>query len=323
MSEDMYSLLAREFSGVATEEEKASIKEWIGSDEQNEADYRLLQQLWNNSAEPETITFDTEEALQTVTMKLDREENARKPGRVFTLPRMVAVAATLIIVLTVWWLVFNRTHTRTVLAETDVQEVRLKDGSTVYLRKGAVLKYPERFVKDSRGVSLTGEAFFQVARNTEKPFIITAANTEVTVLGTSFSVKAGTDTVELIVKTGRVNFNPLQYRAGKVLVSAGERALFTNNKISKAVNTDQNFNAWQSKQLIFKNTPLKQVVATLSNYYKVNIELNKRDSAQIASTGITVTFTNQPLSSVLQELTMITPYFIRKFNDARYEISTQ
>ena len=323
MSEDMYSLLARHFSGLATEEEKATINKWINSDEQNEADYRLLQQLWNQSAEPETISFDTEKALQAVTIKLDDEENTRKRGKVFTLKRMVAVAASLIIIFMVWWLSFNRPHTRTVLAETDAQEVQLKDGSKVYLRKGAVLKFPDRFVKNTREVSLTGEAFFQVARNREKPFIITAAKTEVTVLGTSFSVIAGIDTVKLIVKTGRVNFNPLYNTGSKVIVSAGERAICTNNNITKEANTDPNFNAWQSKQLVFKNTPLKQVAATLSNYYKVNIGLNKKDMAQIAPTGITVTFSNQSLSSVLEELSLLTPYHIKKINDTSYEISAQ
>jgi ferric-dicitrate binding protein FerR (iron transport regulator) len=319
----MYSLLARHFSGLATEEEKATINKWINSDEQNEADYRLLQQLWNQSAEPETISFDTEKALQAVTIKLDDEENTRKPGRVFTLKRMVAVAASLIIMFFAGWLAFNRPLTRTVLAETDAQEVQLKDGSKVYLRKGAVLKFPDRFVKNNREVSLTGEAFFQVARNPDKPFIITAAKTEVTVLGTSFSVIAGIDTVALIVKTGRVNFNPLHNTGSKVIVSAGERAICTNNNITKEANTDPNFNAWQSKQLVFKNTPLKQVAATLSNYYKVTIELNKKDMAQIALAGITVTFSNQPLSSVLQELSLITSYRIKKLNDTSYEISAQ
>jgi transmembrane sensor len=323
MSEDMYSLLARHFSGLATEEETATINKWIHSDAQNEADYRLLQQLWDQSAEPETISFDTEKALQTVATKLDEQENVRKPGRVFTLKRMVAVAASLIIMFFIGWLAFNGPHTRTVLAATDVQEVQLQDGSRVYLRKGAVLKFPDRFVKNNRAVSLTGEAFFEVVRNPEKPFIITAAKSEVTVLGTSFSVIAGIDTVELIVKTGRVNFNSLDHTGNKVLVSAGEKALCTNNNITKEANADPNFNAWQSKQLVFKNTSLTQVAATLSRYYKVNIELNKKDSAQMAQTGITVTFSNQPLSSVLHELSLIIPYRISKINNTGYEISAQ
>jgi ferric-dicitrate binding protein FerR (iron transport regulator) len=319
MSEDIYNLLAKHFSGQVSETEAAAIQQWRDASAENQNDYRLLQKLWRQTGEPEEIDFDTERALQTVALQL--EPPARGISRVFTLGRIAAIAACLVIVLLIWWLTGFKNSMRTIVADATVKTIQLEDGSQVYLRKGATLQYPAHFNKNKRAVSLTGEAFFNVAHNTAQPFIITAAATSVTVVGTSFSVISGSDSVQLIVKTGLVRFNSLHDTANKVYVGAGEKALFAQNLLQKQVNTDENFNAWQSKQLVFKNTPLQQVAATLGNYYNVHIDLNGPDSAQMANTTITVTFNNEPLPAVLKVLAIITSYQIKKIDNQHYKIS--
>jgi transmembrane sensor len=321
MGEDMYNLLAKHFSGQATEEETATVKNWIEADKANEADYRLLEKLWHASNEQEPITFDTEKALQNVTAQIDATESTHKKARVFSLQRAVAVAAMLLITLAIWWIAGNNNKVHVVQALTDVQQVQLQDGSIIYLRKGAVLQYPDQFEGNKRAVTLTGEAFFEISHDTKKPFIIAARKTEVMVVGTSFSVIAGPDSVEVIVKTGKVAFSYIDNKQLKVLVAAGERALFSHEHLTKEKNTDENFNAWQSKQLIFKNTSLAHVIATLSDYYKARIDCNKIDLAEMAGTMITVTFNNQSLPSVLQELSMITPYEAKPISNNHFEIS--
>jgi transmembrane sensor len=319
MREDIYKLLAKHFSGDATEAETVAVQQWREASEENRNDYRLLQKMWLQSGEPEEIDFDTECALQTVASQLQ----APAKTRVFILRSMAAMAACLVIALLIWLLTGSNNNLHTVVAETAVKTIQLEDGSQVYLRKGASLKYPAHFSKDKRAVQLTGEAFFNVAHNTVQPFIITAAGASVTVVGTSFSVITGSDSVQLIVKTGLVRFNSLHDTANNVYVGAGEKALFTQNHLQKAVNTDDNFNAWQSKQLVFKNTPLQQVAATLSNYYNVHIDLNAADAAQIAPTTVTITFNNQPLMAVLNDLSLITTYQIKKTDNQHYIISVQ
>ncbi|THU31125.1 DUF4974 domain-containing protein [Niastella caeni] len=321
MSEDIYNLLAKHFSGHVTEAEAAAIQQWRNASEDNQNDYRLLQKLWLETGEPEEIEFDTEGALQSVALQL--QPPARGLTRVFTLGRIAAIAACLVIVLLIWWMTGPENSMQTIVADVAVKTIQLEDGSQVSLRKGATLQYPAHFSKNKREVILTGEAFFDVMHNTTQPFIITADVTSVTVVGTSFSVISGSDSVQLIVKTGLVRFNALRDTSNKVYVGAGERAVFIQDRLQKQVNTDENFNAWHSKQLVFKNTPLQQVAAALSNYYNVHIELAKQDSAQIANTTVTVTFNNQPLTTVLRDLSLITSYQIKKTDNQHYKISVR
>lgn len=320
MREDIYNLLAKHFSGEVSEAEAAAIQQWRAASAENQNDYRLLQKLWRTTGEPEEIDFDTERALQTVAGQLTPTKGIT---RVFTLGRIAAIAACLVIALLIWWQLGFKNSMHTVVANVPVKTIQLEDGSQVYLRQGATLQYPAHFAKNKRAVRLTGEAFFTVTHNTAQPFIITAAATQVTVVGTSFSVNAGRDSVQLIVKTGLVRFNAANDTANNVYVGAGEKALFAQNGLQKQVNTNENFNAWQSKQLVFKNTPLHQVMATLGNYYNVHIDASGPDSAQIANTLITVTFNNQPLTAVLKDLALITSYPIKKMDNQHYKIRIQ
>lgn len=315
---DIHNLLAKYFNGEATAEEGEIVQQWISASEENQADFNLLQQLWNKSAEPQELVFDTGKAWQAVNTKI---QQPARTIRMFPRRAAIAVAAAVIVLLGLWWLVGANFSTVTVYADTAVKEVRLQDGSQVFLRKGATLKYPKKFEENSRNVSLTGEAFFEVTHDPSKPFRIKAEQAAVEVVGTSFTVNTNHDSVALVVKTGRVKFGADQSNAEIVLVSAGERASLVRNTLSKAVNTDENFNAWQSKQLVFANASLQEVARVLSDYYNVNITINKQDAAQLAGAKLTARFNDQSLASVLQEISLITSYQINRVSEGNYEIS--
>jgi ferric-dicitrate binding protein FerR (iron transport regulator) len=313
-------LLGKYFSGQATEGEAETVKSWIHASHENTAEFNMLQKLWDESEKHRIVSFDTEKAWQKVNAKINVP---LKKGKVisFKWKAFVAVAASLVLVLAVWWMMSDKTDTHAILAKTDAQEVQLPDGSKVYLRKGSTLEYPETFGKDRREVSLSGEAFFEVTPNPSRPFGITAADAYVKVVGTSFSVNTANDGVRLIVKTGKVNFGPVADTSLKFLVTAGERAHLVGNKITKEADIDINSTAWVSKQLVFKNTPLQEIAATLSDYYKVKIALRQDDAAQIATDSVTIRFDNQPLEAVLNELSLTTTYHIQETSKGNYIIS--
>jgi transmembrane sensor len=323
MSEEMHILLGRFFSGEATEAEKTAVREWRLASSENEIEFALLEKMWNNSGEPAAISFDTEAAWKKVDASIT--SNVRK-GRIIKMPArrvLIGVAATVILLLGLWWIVGKNAgnNMERVVADIDVASVHLDDGSIIYLRKGAVLEFPDKFEKGRRKVSLKGEAFFEVTHDPSNPFVIDAETTEIKVIGTSFTVSTSKDSVELIVKTGRVNFTPSADTRKKMMVIAGERAVCAGTSISKEVNTDPNFNAWQTKKLVFQRTPLSHVVATLADYYRINITFKKEDAAQLSAADFTDTFNDQSLESVLDELQRITTYTIKKTGDNNYEIS--
>src|SRR5688572_8273111 len=277
MTDEMHSLIGKYFSGQATADEERLVQQWVAASEQNRSDFDLLEKLWHKSGEQETIQFNTNKAWTTVDGRIKAHKTPVRRMKPYTWT--IAVAASLVLVFGMWWIFSNNFNTRTVVADVAVKEVLLEDGSKVYLRKGSSLEYKTHFDKDRREVGLTGQAFFDVAPDPSKPFVISAAQTKVEVVGTSFSVNTLNDKVELIVKTGKVRFGTADNLQQSILVVAGERALFASNNINKEQNKDVNFDAWQSRQLQFNNTPLPQVLAVLNDYYHVNIQIKQGDAA--------------------------------------------
>lgn len=323
MTDEMHSLLGKYFSGQATAEERTLVQQWAAANEENRADFDLLEKLWHRSGEHETIQFDTAKAWNTVDTKiksLPLKGSHTPVRRMKFYTRAIAVAASLVLVLGAWWIIGGM-NDRTLVADVAVKEILLEDGSKVYLRNGSTLKYKRAFGGERREVSLTGQAFFEVTPDPARPFIIDAAKSQVEVVGTSFSVNTQHDSVELIVKTGKVNFSTGSGGAQRILVVAGERAVLKRDQITKSANGDGNFDAWQSGQLVFTNTPLQQVIASLKDYYNVEIRLKAADAAQLAATGVTARFNGQSLNTVLDELALITSYRIQKISDTQYEIS--
>ena len=322
MTDEMHSLLGKYFSGQATAGEKQRVQQWVADSEQNRTDFELLEKLWHRSGEQETIQFDTNKAWKTVDERIKASKTPVRSMKPSTrVVAIAAVAASLILVFGMWWIFGDTFNNRKVVADVAVKEVTLEDGSKVYLRKGSSLEYKRSFNKDRREVALTGQAFFDVAHNPAKPFVISAAETKVEVVGTSFSVNTLKGKVELVVKTGKVKFGSANNLQQSILVIAGERALFAGNNINKEQNKDENFDAWQSGQLQFNHTPLPQVIAALNDYYHVNIHIRREDTAQLSAAHVTARFNNQPLNSVLDEIALITSYRIQKLSDTAYEIS--
>jgi len=320
MSEDIHSLLGKYFSGQLTTEETAAVLEWKNASEENASEFHLLEKIWQGFDETPPINFDTTNAWRRV----DSVLQAAKPrqAKLITLPRLVAsVAALFVIVLGIWWLTGNLSSEMQTVTADAAMEVRLDDGSVVSLRKGATLRYPSKFRGDRREVSLDGEGFFEVAHNPRHPFVIAAGDAEVTVLGTSFSLNTRGQGVELVVKTGKVRFALAKDVNNNLVVTAGEKATLSAGTFKKETNTDPNFDAWQTKKLVFNDTPLKTVAATLSDYFGVNISIAPADSAQIAENAVTHEFRDPSLESALQELELITTYQVKKIEDSNYEIS--
>ncbi len=153
----------------------------------------------------------------------------------------------------------------------------LPDGTLVSLNTNTKLKYPEKFGRKTREVSIEGEAFFEVKPNKNKPFIIHAGSAEIKVLGTSFNVSAYPETkqVEVIVETGKVQVLNKIIQTNELILTPGDKGtlIYSSNSLLKTTNQDPNFLAWKTHNLIFKATSLGEVIETLQKVYKVNIRL--------------------------------------------------
>jgi transmembrane sensor len=317
MKEGMHILMGKYLSGQTSPAESAALMEWIEAGEQNKEEFQAVKELWEAAGDATIPIFSTEKAWNELHEKLDP---AKQKAKVFSIVRLVTgVAAAFIIILSIW-LLKRGNGMETYTASARVEKLRLQDGTVVYLRQGARITYPSAFKGNERTVSLNGEAFFDVAHDTRHPFIIHAGEANVQVVGTSFSVIENNNQVELIVKTGKVRFYDKNEASKQLLVSAGEKALLKQGNLTKQLNTNANFNAWQSHQLLFHNTSLPQVVKTIADYYGVRINMNAADSIKLSANEITASFKDQPIETVIRELALIGDIRIEEKPGGAYEI---
>lgn len=163
--------------------------------------------------------------------------------------------------------------------------VLLSDNSVATLAKGSTIRYPQRFAVKERRVYLTGEAFFDVAKNPAQPFLVYTCETVTKVLGTSFRIKAfdGDNTEMVAVKTGRVSVYPkkeYETRHGQaalsgVILNPNQQVVFNrkDNKLEKAMITNPNLLAESSvqKDQVFDDKPVTEAFDALAKAYGIRI----------------------------------------------------
>lgn len=200
-----------------------------------------------------------------------------------------------------WWLTQRQAPEWVAVATAPGQykEVWLPDSTEVALAGGSSVRYDrKKYGRERRVVELKGKAFFQVKRSEARPFSVYTAQTEVTVLGTSFQIKEEGSATEVNVVTGKVRFTAGENKEeDKVILTAGMSASYSMEKkeITLLKEEDLNRLAWKTKQLRFSETPLSQVIDDLSEFYGVKIT----NRAKSPDSKLTATFNDLPLDEVL------------------------
>jgi len=148
----------------------------------------------------------------------------------------------------------------------------LADGTRVWLNAASSLKFPTEFNGNNRTVELTGEAYFEVAKDKHKPFNVKTANQTVQVLGTHFNVNSYTD--EAVVKTTLLEGSVKVYSAtASVLISPGQQALLSNNQL--LVNKDPDVNeviAWKNGMFQFNEADIQTIMRQIARWYDIDVE---------------------------------------------------
>jgi transmembrane sensor len=184
----------------------------------------------------------------------------------------------------------------TVIALNDQKNVfiSLPDGSKVYLNRNSEFTYHKNFGKHGRDVNLSGEAFFEIAPDPSKPFIIDAGNAKVKVVGTSFNVITNNheSEVEVYVKTGKVSVS--DNSGSQILqLDPGYVGTVNSNTSEKKVNSDPNYLSWRTNYLDYSGQKLSVVFNDLKRVY--NMEIIADDPGILENTWVS------PIDNVPQE----------------------
>lgn len=149
-------------------------------------------------------------------------------------------------------------------------ELILADGSKVWLNAASSLKFPASFAGKNREVELTGEAYFEIAANKDKPFIVKTGQAKIQVLGTHFNVMAYNAEIKTTLLEGSVKMN---YKSATATLKPGQQArVNTNQENIKVANVDvEEAVAWKNGLFQFNNTSLETIMQQISRWYDVEV----------------------------------------------------
>ena len=167
----------------------------------------------------------------------------------------------------------------------------------------ASLIYPSRFIGNTREIDLQGEAFFEVAKNPKKPFIIHTGEIRTLVVGTSFRINAFKDKPFLVeVATGKVRMERQRanHRTSLAVLTPGQSMTWKNNHaILGQINADD-VTEWKNGRLVFNGSTLKEMASVFERWYNVKVIFKHQAKAE---EHITITLTaNVPLSEIMEVL---------------------
>ena len=164
-------------------------------------------------------------------------------------------------------------------------KVTLEDGTEVWLNADSRLRYPETFEGGERRVEVSGEAYFKVAKNAEKPFYVVSGGQEVRVYGTEFNVHAYDDepTIFTTLVEGSISLRPVGGNKSELMLTPGKQALFNKGDASATVRKvdTEVVTSWLNGIFVFEDQSLEQIMRTLSRWYDFEYEFADQ---QVAST---------------------------------------
>jgi ferric-dicitrate binding protein FerR (iron transport regulator) len=334
MSNDrLLELISRKLSGEATVEELQEIEKILSVDTDASASIKLLQQYWDQH--DNANQFFVEEAFGKILNRLDlpvaapvvEMHGSGKRSNKNRLQRIAVGAAIIFIAGSI--LIFKTggkkdrlTKQQTALIEKKNSKgikstIELTDGSKVWLNADSKIQFPKVFTGNTREVYLSGEAFFEVAKNASRPFIIHLANGTVKVLGTSFNIRAydNEKIIEASVATGKVAFIPYR-KSGKkqdtvFLTSDNKvRYLFTKEETIVEPTVSKEDRAWITGKLIFKAMTFEEIGMQLERNFGKKIVFLSDTARMFRLTG---SFQNNSLEEIL--------FYLSKSKEFNYKIT--
>lgn len=310
---EIENLLIEYLNGSLSKEETQRVENWVSLSKENKI---LLEQLYFVHCLGRNVGImqnaDADASYNVFKQKLKVRNRAREINRfLFHTRRIAAILTIPLLITSIYFYSRSINHisdsNQYIEATSNlgmVSKVDLPDGSTVWLNSNSRLKFPLRFEANNRVVELEGEAFFEVEHDQEKPFTVKVSDDySIKVVGTSFNVVAlkEEDIIETTLIEGVVDLYINNNKSARL--SPGDNSIF--NKNERTINISQvnayNQMAWKDGMLIFKSTPMSEVLRVLERNY--NVKFKTQDNKLKEST-LTARFDKQQLHQILDFLSL-------------------
>ncbi|MCW0483937.1 FecR family protein [Gaoshiqia sediminis] len=310
---------------ITDQKEKAEVRRWINESNANKQMFIQLKNAYALTRKSSGITDVEEEYLKL---------QSKVPFRTRRLiTEIFKYAAVIILTFGITWSIqknyFNGQHAESmqmnevICPAGQITELVLSDGSKVWLNAESRISYPSHFNTKQRSVQLTGEAFFEVKKDAERPFLVKTRSINIKVLGTSFNVDAyEKDQIEKITLVeGKVE---LQNKSGTRITEMfpGQLARYdrNNKKIHFSEVDTRFFSSWKEGKMTFFNEPLVMIAMKLERWYNVKITFASEEIKSYRFSGTILKY--KPIDQILQvvKLSSLIDYKINVNPEDRNEI---
>ena len=168
-------------------------------------------------------------------------------------------------------------------------KITLEEGTELWLNAETTLRYPESFGMDVRRVVVSGEAYFKVAKEQDRPFYVVCGGQEVRVHGTEFNVNGYSDesNIYTTLVNGSISLRSIKGNGSELVLTPGLQAVFSRNSESAHVGRVNTYvmTSWRNGMFVFENQSMEQIMRTLSRWYNFDYEFSSPSVAKTVLMG--------------------------------------
>lgn len=320
----MKHLQEKFFNHECTKEEAESFLKWYLSDQGEKQIEDQIEKYWASISQSNWDSGQVLKKIQDIKNvenpfhfqhKKSQEfldNNKEDSGSVIFSRRFWQVAASILLLMTLSFLLYDKlilSAKTELISKVDIitkenpkgqkSTIYLKDGSTIILNSNSKISYPVEFSSTERIIELEGEAYFEVAKDVNRPFRVKTKSTVTTALGTAFNIAAfnNVDQEQISLTSGKVEVQKLGAAVAAFSLEPGQGVVYSKssqNMTKRAIDAKR-VQAWTTKELIFENDDIQEVVRRLERWYGVEISMDDQIEGVLSAS-----FTNENLKAVLE-----------------------
>lgn len=318
-TDNKIQLLQNFLHGSITDQELKNLFVWLNSEKGNLEFERLLDEKWLSNKFQTKENIDSSILFSKIKARIEDKQLSGSKQFFIRFRKVAAIFILGLLIPTMYFTVLKPlednkevVYFKESLSNEKIRKIILPDGTSVWLMSGSTITYPSNFSgNDSRNVEVTGEAFFDVAKDSLHPFILSLGEVGLKVIGTSFNVMnyGEDDQIQIVLKTGKIDLFKGEYNSNKqfVHVTPGQLATYEKNKSKFSIKeTDADkFTSWTEGILLFHDDPLDEVLKKLGRWYNIAIEI---DDPSVSQFPFTATIKNENLDQIIDLLQYSTPF---------------
>lgn len=284
-----FKLLYKFFEGLTTQEEDETIRQWVTDSPENEKRFfeerKIFDAVVLNTTEP-----DIKENIESQSVVSGNHPRISTYFR-----ELIKIAAIVAITLLSSWYYFihiNKSNKLVAMQTISVPagqrlNIVLPDGTDVWLNAKTTIKYPVSFNEKERLILLDGQAYFDVAKDKEVPFLVKTRDGIIQALGTKFDVMAYPDShsFETVLMEGKVKVRTVCDSLQSIILTPGNKAYLKNGKLETAYVDDFSAYEWKDGLISFKNESFAQIMKSFEKVYDVRIVIENPKVGNLIYTG--------------------------------------